>query len=45
MYKWNVGDEITASRLKQTGVRFGGDGSDGVLSISSGTVTLDLGGA
>jgi len=45
MYKWNVGDEITASRLKQTGVRFGGDGSDGVLSISSGTVTFDLGGA
>ena len=42
MYKWNVGDVITADKLNAL---FGGDGSDGDLSISSGTVTLDLGGA
>lgn len=44
MYKWSAGDEITADRLN-LGKSFGGDGSDGALSISSGTTTLDLGGA
>jgi len=45
MYKWTDGDEITATRLNQSGVRFGGTGADGALSVTSGTTTLDLGGA
>ncbi len=45
MYNWQVGDEGTVERLKQTGVRFGGTGADGALNITSGTTTLDLGGA
>lgn len=35
--------DVRASILLKT--EFGGDGSDGALAISSGTVTLDLGGA
>lgn len=44
---WNAGDVVNASDLNGnfalTG-RFGGTGSDGPLSISSGTTTIDLAG-
>lgn len=35
----------TTSRILRSSVRNGGDGSDGALAISSGTTTIDLGGA
>lgn len=45
MYKWATDDEITAARLNQTGIEFGGDGSDGALTISGSDVqNIDLGG-
>jgi len=41
-YPWNDGDRLDASELNKL-VKFGGDGSDGVLAISSGTTDIDLG--
>lgn len=42
-YPWAAGDELKAADLNA--VVFGGDGSDGALSISSGTTQIDLAGA
>jgi hypothetical protein len=44
---WSAGEKVNASDLNSNFnlFRFGGDGSDGALSISSGTTTIDLGGA
>ena len=41
---WNAGDQVTAVDLNGN-FKFGGTGSDGALSISSGTTTLSAGSA
>lgn len=41
---WSAGDQLLAADLNSA-IKFGGDGSDGALSISSGTTTIDLGSA
>lgn len=41
-----AGDELTAAEVNaEVKYNFGGDGSDGALTISSGTTTIDLGNA
>lgn len=42
--KWVAGERLDASDLNNA-FMFGGDGSDGVLNITSGTTTLDASGA
>lgn len=41
---WAIGDKLLAADLNAM-FHFGGDGSDGALSITSGTTTIDLGAA
>ena len=41
---WTAGEEVTADELNAM-FKFGGDGSDGELDISSGTTTIDAEGA
>ena len=36
------GDNLTASEINLIQQEFGGDGSDGVLTVSSGTTNLNL---
>ena len=40
-YPWTAGEELTAKDLNAFS-KFGGDGSDGALVISSGTTSIDL---
>ena len=43
-YPWSSGDRLDAADLNNM-FGYGGSGSDGALSISSGTTTIALGGA
>lgn len=43
-YPWSTGDQANAADVNDI-VKFGGDGSDGALDTSGGTVDIDLGGA
>ena len=39
---WSVGEEILATDITNN-FKFGGDGSDGTLTVTSGITTIDLG--
>ena len=42
-YPWSAGDKLNASDLNKV-IKFGGDGSDGVLNVTSGTTNIDASG-